>query len=109
MTSASAAAVSLYPAWPEYTSTAVTGTPCSCTNRPGQGQPGSVVMSRDSPGASAVQLTSLVMTDGPAALRNVTDELSRYLDRQGVTARELVGESADAVLTYEEAAVEHRR
>jgi len=60
-------------------------------------------------GASAVQLTSLVMTDGPAALRSVTDELSSYLDRQGVTARELVGESADAVLTYDEAAVEHRR
>jgi dihydroorotate dehydrogenase len=53
-------------------------------------------------GASAVQLTSLVITDGAAALRDVTDELSRYLDRQGVSARQLVGESADAVQSYQE-------
>jgi dihydroorotate dehydrogenase (NAD+) catalytic subunit len=55
-------------------------------------------------GASAVQLTSLVMTDGATALRDVTDELSRYLGRQGVSARQLVGESADAVQSYQEAA-----
>lgn len=60
-------------------------------------------------GASAVQLTSLVMTEGPGALRGVIDELSSYLEQQGVAARELVGEAADAVQTYEEAAVEHRR
>lgn len=53
-------------------------------------------------GASAVQLTSLVITDGAAALRDVTDELSHYLDRQGVSARQLVGESADAVQSYQE-------
>jgi dihydroorotate dehydrogenase (NAD+) catalytic subunit len=59
-------------------------------------------------GASAVQLTSVVMTDGPAALRRATDELAAYLDAQGATARELIGEAADAVQTYEEAAVERR-
>jgi dihydroorotate dehydrogenase len=53
-------------------------------------------------GASAVQLTSLVITDGAAALRDVTDELSHYLDHQGVSARQLVGESADAVQSYQE-------
>jgi dihydroorotate dehydrogenase (NAD+) catalytic subunit len=59
-------------------------------------------------GASAVQLTSVVMTDGPAALRRVADELDSYLDVQGLAARELIGEAADAVQTYEEAAVERR-
>jgi dihydroorotate dehydrogenase (NAD+) catalytic subunit len=60
-------------------------------------------------GACAVQLTTLVMTDGAGALRTVTAELERYLDEQGVSARQIVGESADAVQTYEEAALEHRR
>ena len=59
-------------------------------------------------GASAVQMTSAVMTDGPASLKHAIEELSAYLDEQGVAARELVGESADAVQTYEEAAVERR-
>jgi dihydroorotate dehydrogenase (NAD+) catalytic subunit len=60
-------------------------------------------------GAHAVQLTTLVMTDGAGALRTVTAELARYLDEQGVSARQIVGESADTVQTYEEAALEHRR
>jgi dihydroorotate dehydrogenase len=59
-------------------------------------------------GASAVQLTSAVMTDGPAALSRAIDELAAYLDEQGVAARELIGESADSALTYEEVAVEPR-
>jgi dihydroorotate dehydrogenase (NAD+) catalytic subunit len=59
-------------------------------------------------GASAVQLTSVVITDGADALARVTAELSAYLDEQGVAARELVGEAADAVRTYEEASLEHR-
>lgn len=59
-------------------------------------------------GASAVQLTSAVMTDGPPALRRAADELSEYLDAQGVSARDIVGEAADAVQTYEESAVERR-
>jgi dihydroorotate dehydrogenase len=59
-------------------------------------------------GASAVQLTTVVMTDGPAALARAIAELEGYLAEQGVSAAELVGEAADAVLTYEEAAVERR-
>lgn len=59
-------------------------------------------------GASAVQLTSVVMTDGPSALGHAIVELERYLEEQGASAAELVGEAADAVLTYEEAAVERR-
>jgi dihydroorotate dehydrogenase (NAD+) catalytic subunit len=59
-------------------------------------------------GASAAQLTTAVITDGPGALTRATDGLSAYLDDQGVSARDLVGEAADAVRTYEEAAVERR-
>ena len=59
-------------------------------------------------GASAVQLTSVVLTDGPESLRRAIDELAAYLDAHGLNARELIGESADAVHTYEEAAVERR-
>ncbi|MDX6487067.1 MAG: dihydroorotate dehydrogenase catalytic subunit, partial [Gaiellaceae bacterium] len=59
-------------------------------------------------GASAVQLTSIVLTDGPVALRRAAEELSAYLDEQGVSARDLIGEAADAVQTYEEVAVERR-
>lgn len=60
-------------------------------------------------GASAVQLTSAIITDGPAVLSRATDELSAYLDEQGISARDLVGEAADAVQNYEEAAVERRQ
>jgi dihydroorotate dehydrogenase len=56
-------------------------------------------------GATAVELTTAVMTDGFGALTRSLDELSRYLDAQGVTATELIGEAADAVMTYEEVAV----
>jgi dihydroorotate dehydrogenase (NAD+) catalytic subunit len=59
-------------------------------------------------GASAAQLTTAVITDGPGALTRAIDGLSAYLDDQGVSARDLVGEAADAVRTYEEAAVERR-
>ena len=60
-------------------------------------------------GASAVQLTSVVMTDGPAR-PHPRDRRARALPRRAgrVGARELVGEAADAVQTYEEAAVERR-
>jgi dihydroorotate dehydrogenase (NAD+) catalytic subunit len=59
-------------------------------------------------GASAVQLTSVVITDGAGALARAATELAAYLDEQGVAARELVGEAADAVHTYQEASLEHR-
>jgi dihydroorotate dehydrogenase (NAD+) catalytic subunit len=54
-------------------------------------------------GASAVQLTSVVLTDGPEALARTLAQLEEYLAEQGVAARDLVGEAADHVQTYEEA------
>jgi dihydroorotate dehydrogenase (NAD+) catalytic subunit len=59
-------------------------------------------------GASAAQLTTAVLTEGPESLTRAIDQLSRYLDAHGLSARELVGEAADHVMTYEEAAVERR-
>jgi dihydroorotate dehydrogenase (NAD+) catalytic subunit len=56
-------------------------------------------------GASAVQLASAVLVEGPGALTRAIEEIGRYLERQGADARELVGEAADAVQTYEEAAM----
>jgi dihydroorotate dehydrogenase len=54
-------------------------------------------------GACAVQLTTILLTDGPDALTRALEQLTAYLDEQGVAARELVGEAADNVETYEEA------
>jgi dihydroorotate dehydrogenase (NAD+) catalytic subunit len=59
-------------------------------------------------GASAVQVASSVIVEGFGALTRMLDELSAYLEAQGADARELVGEAADAVLSYEEAAVRSR-
>lgn len=60
-------------------------------------------------GASAVAMTSAVMTEGPAVLRRSVAELEQYCSEQGVAARELVGEAARHVQTYEEVAIERRR
>jgi dihydroorotate dehydrogenase (NAD+) catalytic subunit len=59
-------------------------------------------------GASAAQLATAAIADGFGALTRVLDELTEYLDRQGADARDIVGEAADAVMTYEEAAVRSR-
>jgi dihydroorotate dehydrogenase (NAD+) catalytic subunit len=59
-------------------------------------------------GATAAQLTTAVMTDGPAVLTRAVEQLDAYLDEQGLSASELIGEAADAVQTYEEAALERR-
>src|SRR3954451_9896064 len=56
-------------------------------------------------GASAVQVATSVIVEGFGALERMLTELTRYLDEQGADARDIVGEAADAVLTYEEAAV----
>ena len=53
-------------------------------------------------GATAVELTTVVVTDGPGALRRTVHELERHLSEQGVGARDIIGEAADAVLTYQE-------
>jgi dihydroorotate dehydrogenase (NAD+) catalytic subunit len=54
-------------------------------------------------GATAVQLASAVLLEGPAAITRALEELQGYLDQHGRDARDLVGEAADAVQTYEEA------
>ena len=56
-------------------------------------------------GASAVQMTSALITDGPSALTRAIDQLDRYVAEQGVPAASLVGEAADHVMSYEEAGV----
>jgi dihydroorotate dehydrogenase (NAD+) catalytic subunit len=59
-------------------------------------------------GGSAVALASAVLTDGPAALTRAVEELTRYCEQQGAAVRELIGEAARHVRTYEEVAIEHR-
>ena len=59
-------------------------------------------------GASAVQLTTVVMTDGPSALSHALEQLEEYLGAHGASASDLVGEAADHVKSYEEVAVERR-
>jgi len=56
-------------------------------------------------GATAVQVASSVMIEGPGAIGRMLEELSAYLAEQGLDAMDLVGEAADAVITYEEAAM----
>jgi dihydroorotate dehydrogenase (NAD+) catalytic subunit len=53
-------------------------------------------------GATAVQIATSVIVEGFDALTRITDELSAYLTEQDVDARDLVGEAADAAMTYEE-------
>ncbi len=60
-------------------------------------------------GASAVQVASSVIAEGPAALTRMVEELERYLEEQLLDAGKIVGEAADAVLGYEEAAMKDAR
>lgn len=60
-------------------------------------------------GASAVQLASVVWTDGFGALRRTIRELEAYLEREGLSAASLVGQATDAVMTYEEAGLRRER
>lgn len=59
-------------------------------------------------GASAVQVASSVISEGFGAITRMSDELAAYLERQGVNARDVVGEAADSSISYEEAAVRSR-
>lgn len=59
-------------------------------------------------GASAVELASAVFVEGPAALTRIRNELTAHLEAQGLDAADIVGEAADAALTYEEAAMRNR-
>ena len=59
-------------------------------------------------GASAVALASALLTDGPAALSRAVEELTGYCEQQGTSVRDLIGEAARHVQTYEEVAIERR-
>lgn len=59
-------------------------------------------------GASAAALASAVLTDGPSALRRTIEVLAGYCEQQDVAVRELIGEAARHLQTYEEVAIERR-
>jgi dihydroorotate dehydrogenase (NAD+) catalytic subunit len=59
-------------------------------------------------GASAVQVATSVITEGFGAIARMVDELTEYLEHQGVSAADLVGEAADKSISYEEAALRSR-
>lgn len=56
-------------------------------------------------GATATQVATAVLTEGPSAITRILGELETYLKDQATDARAIIGEAADAVLSYEEAAV----
>jgi dihydroorotate dehydrogenase len=53
-------------------------------------------------GASAVELATAVWIEGFDTLTRAIGQLAAYLEEQGSDAAGIVGESADAVMTYEE-------
>jgi dihydroorotate dehydrogenase len=55
-------------------------------------------------GASAVQMTSAVFTDGPQVLSEAVRQVEAYLSEQSVAARAIIGEATDHVMSYEEVA-----
>jgi len=52
--------------------------------------------------ASAVELATAVWIEGFDTLTRAIGQLAAYLEEQGSDAADIVGESADAVMTYEE-------
>jgi dihydroorotate dehydrogenase (NAD+) catalytic subunit len=59
-------------------------------------------------GASAVGLATAVLTDGPPALARAIEVLAGYCEQQAAAVRDLIGEAARHVQTYEEVAIERR-
>jgi hypothetical protein len=55
-----------------------------------------------------VALASAVLTEGPPALARAVAELTGYCEQQGAAVRDLIGEAARHVQTYEEVAIERR-
>lgn len=53
-------------------------------------------------GASAVQMTSAVITDGPEVLAEAIEQLRQYVEAQGTDLEELIGEAADHVRSFED-------
>jgi dihydroorotate dehydrogenase (NAD+) catalytic subunit len=60
-------------------------------------------------GASAVEMTTAVLTDGPAALTRTIAQLEDYLRQQGRSAAAIVGEAADGVASYAKAGRDNGR
>jgi dihydroorotate dehydrogenase (NAD+) catalytic subunit len=60
-------------------------------------------------GARAVQVATSVIVEGFAAVDRLVEELRIYLTEQGVDAQDIVGEAADAAMTYEEVGVRTKR
>jgi dihydroorotate dehydrogenase len=58
-------------------------------------------------GATAAQIATAVIVEGYGAIGRILSELEDYLEGQGLDAREIVGEAADAALTYQEARAVH--
>lgn len=50
-------------------------------------------------GASAVEMTSAVVTDGASVLTHAVEQLVSYLDEHRVSARDIIGEAADHATT----------
>jgi dihydroorotate dehydrogenase len=55
-----------------------------------------------------VQVATSVIAEGFGALTRMLGELEDHLAREGADARDVVGEAADAAMTYEEAAMRSR-
>mgnify|MGYP000035207529 FL=1 len=53
-------------------------------------------------GASAVQMTSAIFTDGYSAIDKSLGQLEKYLEEKNITAADLIGLAADRVKTYAE-------
>jgi dihydroorotate dehydrogenase len=51
-------------------------------------------------GATAVEMTSAVLTSGVRALSESVAEFSAYLGKQGISASALIGQAADALQSY---------
>jgi dihydroorotate dehydrogenase (NAD+) catalytic subunit len=60
-------------------------------------------------GATAVQVATSVIVEGFAAVNRLVEELRAYLTEQGIDAQDIVGEAADAAMTYEEVGVRTER
>lgn len=60
-------------------------------------------------GATAVQVATSVIVEGFGAVNRLVEELRVYLTEQGVDAQDIVGEAADAAMTYEEVGVRTQR
>ncbi len=55
-------------------------------------------------GASAVQMTSAILTGGFATIGAALEELASYLESKGLDARDLIGRAADGLARYEDQA-----